>query len=166
MRLYLGPSWTDSHQIWTVEVFHHVLPTYGIRNAEMQKKVLVTSSLRYSVAFTKRKSSLISMCIYWNLVIRESFVMTSYAICKLLSLPLLLHSFLLHWQSESTIIDARFFPRKSYWAQSDRALPWLFYCLLSRGPLTNSGARLDWVGLLQNLRIEYRLFSLLTIISR
>ena len=26
MQPYLGPPWTDSHQIWTVEVFHQALP--------------------------------------------------------------------------------------------------------------------------------------------
>ena len=38
MRPYLGPPWTDSHQIWAVDVFHHAPPIHGIQNAEMQKK--------------------------------------------------------------------------------------------------------------------------------
>ena len=38
MRPYLGPPWTDSHQIWAVDVFHHAPPRHGIQNAEMQKK--------------------------------------------------------------------------------------------------------------------------------
>ena len=49
MWSYLGPPWTDFYQIWAVEVFHHALPIYDIQNAEMQKKVFVTSSLRYSI---------------------------------------------------------------------------------------------------------------------
>ena len=28
MRPYLGPPWTDSCQIWCMEVFHHALPKY------------------------------------------------------------------------------------------------------------------------------------------
>ena len=38
MRPYLRPQWTDSHQIWAVDVFHHAPPIHGIQNAEMQKK--------------------------------------------------------------------------------------------------------------------------------
>ena len=38
MRPYLGPPWTDSHQMWAVDVFHHAPPIHGIQNAEMQKK--------------------------------------------------------------------------------------------------------------------------------
>ena len=52
MRPYLGPPWTDSHQIWAVDVFHHAPPRYGIRNAAMQKKVFcdVIASVLYSVS--------------------------------------------------------------------------------------------------------------------
>ena len=38
MRPYPGPPWTDSHQIWAVDVFHHAPPIHGIQNAELQKK--------------------------------------------------------------------------------------------------------------------------------
>ena len=38
MRPYLGPPWTDSHQIWAVDVFHHAPPIHGIQNTEMKKK--------------------------------------------------------------------------------------------------------------------------------
>ena len=56
MRPYLGPPWTDSHQIWAVDVFHHAPPRHGIQNAEMQKKKkkkkkIVTSSLQYSIVY-------------------------------------------------------------------------------------------------------------------
>ena len=46
---YLGLSWTDSHQIWAVDVIHHAPPTHGIQNAEMQKKVFcdVIASVLY-----------------------------------------------------------------------------------------------------------------------
>ena len=51
-RPYLGLPWSDFHQIWTVEVFHHALLMYGIQNAEIQKKKkIVTSSLRNSIAW-------------------------------------------------------------------------------------------------------------------
>ena len=51
MRPYLGPPWTDSHQIWAVDVFHHAPPRYGIQNAEMQKKSFcdVIASVLYCV---------------------------------------------------------------------------------------------------------------------
>ena len=45
---YLGPPWTDSHQIWAVDFFHHA---HGIQNAEMQKKVLC---------------NVIASVLYWN----------------------------------------------------------------------------------------------------
>ena len=38
MQPYLGLPWTDPHQIWTVDVFHHAPPIHGIQNAEMQIK--------------------------------------------------------------------------------------------------------------------------------
>ena len=37
MQPYPGPPWTDSHQIWTVDVFYHAPPFHSIQNAEMQK---------------------------------------------------------------------------------------------------------------------------------
>ena len=56
MRPYLGPPWTDSHQILAVDVFHHAPPIHDIQNAEMQKKkkkkkkkFFVMSSLLYSI---------------------------------------------------------------------------------------------------------------------
>ena len=33
-----GFPWTDSHQIWAVNVFHHAPPIHGIQDAEIQKK--------------------------------------------------------------------------------------------------------------------------------
>ena len=48
MQPYLRPPWTDSHQIWAVDV-HHAPPIHGIQNAEMQKKFFVSSSLLYSI---------------------------------------------------------------------------------------------------------------------
>ena len=38
MRPYFGSPWTDSHQIWAVDVFHRAPPIYGIQNAEMKKE--------------------------------------------------------------------------------------------------------------------------------
>ena len=29
--------WTNSLQIWAVEVFYHAVPIYGIQNSEIQK---------------------------------------------------------------------------------------------------------------------------------
>ena len=54
MRPYLGPPWTDPHQIWTVDVFHHAPSIHGIQNAEMQKKVFcdVITSVLYRYSFT------------------------------------------------------------------------------------------------------------------
>ena len=51
MLLLSCSIWTDSHQIWAVDVFLHVPSINGIHNAEMQKKkkVFVTSSLQYSI---------------------------------------------------------------------------------------------------------------------
>ena len=50
MRPYLGLPWTDSHQIWAVDVFHLAPPIHGIQNAEMQKKFFsdVIASVLYS----------------------------------------------------------------------------------------------------------------------
>ena len=56
MQPYLGPPWTDPHQIWTVDVFHHARRIYGIQNAEMQKKFFVTSSLLYSIDDTFKQA--------------------------------------------------------------------------------------------------------------
>ena len=38
VRIYLGPPWTNSCQIWCVRIFHHVLLKYCHENAEMLKK--------------------------------------------------------------------------------------------------------------------------------
>ena len=58
MQPYLGPPWTDSHQIWAVDVFHHAAPKHGIQNTEMQKKknFFVTSSLLYSIDVTSYRN--------------------------------------------------------------------------------------------------------------
>ena len=39
MRPYLGPPWTDSHQIWCVKVFHHALPKYGKNSWKCWKNI-------------------------------------------------------------------------------------------------------------------------------
>ena len=52
MRPYLRTPWTDFHQIWAVDIFHHAPPIYGIQNAVMQKKFFMTSSLLYSITLT------------------------------------------------------------------------------------------------------------------
>ena len=74
MRPYVGPPWTNSHQIWNVEVFHHAIPIYGIQNAEMLKKkqkktkLFVTSSLRYSILLLNSTESVrnCGQCMRWN----------------------------------------------------------------------------------------------------
>ena len=40
MRPYLGPPWTDSCQIWCVEVFHHALPKYGKNHENAEKNIV------------------------------------------------------------------------------------------------------------------------------
>ena len=53
MRLYLGPPWTNSHQIWALEVFDHALLKYGIQNVEMQKNFCdITTSILYNASPT------------------------------------------------------------------------------------------------------------------
>ena len=37
-RPYHGPPWSDFHQIWPVEVFHHVLPIHDIQNPKCKNK--------------------------------------------------------------------------------------------------------------------------------
>ena len=41
--VFIGPPWTDSHQIWCVEVFHHALPKYE-KNHENAEKIFVMTS--------------------------------------------------------------------------------------------------------------------------
>ena len=62
MRPYLGPPWTDSHQIWAVGVFDHAPPKHGIQNAEMQKKVFcdIIASVLYWGNFWKKNEI---MCV-------------------------------------------------------------------------------------------------------
>ena len=68
MRPYLGPPWTDSHQICAVDVFHHVPPIHGVQNAEVQKTFFcdVIASVLYrgtSVCVT----SVIDVTLQWQI---------------------------------------------------------------------------------------------------
>ena len=52
MRLYLGPPWTNFHQILSSVVFHHALLIFGIQNAEMQKKFCdIITSVLYNLTY-------------------------------------------------------------------------------------------------------------------
>ena len=41
----LGPPWTDPHQIWTVDVFHHAPPIHGIPPTWWEKMGILARSL-------------------------------------------------------------------------------------------------------------------------
>ena len=64
MRPYLEAQWTNSHQIWTVDIFAPQI--HGIKNAEMQKKFFcdVIASVLYvpwSVIFKQCSSTLMRL---------------------------------------------------------------------------------------------------------
>ena len=69
MQLYLEPPWTNPHQIWTVDVFHHAPPIHGIQNAEMQKKVFLwrhhfCTLYQTFPAMTFPNSTIFPLCVY------------------------------------------------------------------------------------------------------
>ena len=60
MRPYLGPPWTNSHQIWAVDVFHHAPPIHGIQNAEMQKQIVFCDVMASVLLSVYRQNSYIA----------------------------------------------------------------------------------------------------------
>ena len=74
---HFGPAWTDFHQIWAVEVFNHALPIYSIQNADIKKKIAM-SSLWYLISSNSHK-------ILWQCIINEQHYLGHVSLCQVMS---------------------------------------------------------------------------------